>query len=86
MVSLESKSNAIAGEVVGIAIGVCLVVVVVVTIAIYCSCFRHGPRFGLTGPGVIGPRGVTMQGTKENKRKQKIKFGVDSTKRGEFQL
>ena len=72
--------GAVVGEVVIIAIGICLVVVVAVTIVIYCSCFKHGPRFGLTSPGVVGPRGVNVPSGKDNKRK--IKFGDEFKKRG----
>ena len=81
MASLESKSNAIVGEVVVIAIGVCMVVVIGVTIVIYCSCFKHGPRFALDGTGGR-PRGVAAASGKDTKRKPKIKFSDGFKKRG----
>ena len=81
MASLESKSNAIVGEVVVIAIGICMVVVIGVTIVIYCSCFKHGPRFSLDGNGGR-PRGVATTSGKDNKRKPKIKFSDGFKKRG----
>ena len=82
MESLESKSNASVGEVVVLAIGVCMVVIIAVTIVIYLTCFKNGPRFGLTGPGAVGPRGVNATTGKDHKRKQKLKFGDDFKKRG----
>ena len=82
MASLESKSNASVGEVVVLAIGVCMVVVIAVTIVIYLTCFKNGPRFGLAGPGAVGPRGANASTGKDHKRKQKLKFGDDFKKRG----
>ena len=83
MASLESKSNASVGEVVVLAIGICMVVVIAVTIVIYVTCFKNGPRIGLTGDPVRTIGGVTSGAGKDNKKKQKLKFGgSDFKKRG----
>ena len=85
MASLESKSNASVGEVVVLAIGICMVVVIAVTIVIYLTCFKNGPRIGLTGDSVGTIAGPTTGGGKDNKKKQKLKFGgSDFKKRGEI--
>ena len=83
MASLESKSNASVGEVVVLAIGICMVVVIAVTIVIYVTCFKNGPRIGLTGDPVRPIGGSTSGAGKDNKKKQKLKFGgSDFKKRG----
>ena len=83
MASLESKSNASVGEVVVLAIGICMVVVIAVTIVIYVTCFKNGPRIGLTGDPVRTIGGSTSGAGKDNKKKQKLKFGgSDFKKRG----
>ena len=83
MASLESKSNASVGEVVILAIGVCMVVVIAITIVIYVTCFKNGPRIGLTGNPVGGIGEVSAATGKDHKKKQKLKFGgSDFKKRG----